>query len=145
MMKQPKHVMAIDPGGAHVGVASWHGGDGIKATEIAAELWLPIFAAGIMHVDVAVIEKFVLYPSKAKSQAWSPMATSEMIGAMKWIAQRAHVPVVEQGADIKNPTRRQCKARHLKWKDNKSGHASDAILHLQHFLIRNELQDEEAL
>lgn len=138
-----KCVIAVDPGGAHVGVATWHGGEEIDATEIDAEMWLPIFARAVLRADVVVIEKFVLYPSKAASQAWSHMATSEMIGAMKWIAHRAEVPVVEQGADIKNPTRRQCKARNLKWKDNKSGHASDALLHLQYYLIRNELQEVE--
>ena len=138
-----KCVIAVDPGGAHVGVATWHGGEKINAKEIDAEMWLPIFARVVRSADVVVIEKFVLYPSKEASQAWSPMATSELIGAMKWIALRAKVPVVEQGADIKNPTRRQCKARHIQWKDNKSGHASDALLHLQYYLIRNELQEVE--
>jgi hypothetical protein len=144
-MSAPTSVIAVDPGGSHVGCATWREGEEIKATEIDAEKWLPIFELMVKHTDVVICEKFVLYPAKAKSQSWSPMSTSEMIGGMKWIAAKAKVSVVEQGADIKGPTRRQCKARHLKWKDNKSGHASDAILHLQYYLIRNDLHDEEAL
>ena len=142
-MTTPNAIFAVDPGGAHVGVATWKTGEELKATEIDAEKWLPLFERMVKSADVVIIEKFVLYPSKAAVQAWSPMATSEMIGAMKWIAEKAGVPVVEQGADIKNPTRRQCKARNLKWKDNKSGHASDALLHLQHYMIRNELLEVE--
>jgi len=136
-----KCVIAVDPGGAHVGVATWHGGEEIDATEIDAEMWLPLFRRMIKSADVVIIEKFVLYPGKASAQSWSPMTTSEMIGAMRWIAAEATVEVVMQGADIKNPTRRQCKARHIQWKDNKSGHASDALLHLQYYLTRNELQE----
>lgn len=136
-------VLAVDPGGAHVGVATWHLGEDLKATEIDAMKWLRMFARIVREYDVVIIEKFVLYPGKAGPQAWSPMVTSEMIGAMKWIAQEAGVKVVEQGADIKIPTRRQCRVRHLQWKDNKGGHASDALLHLQHYLIRNNLQEAE--
>lgn len=136
-------IFAVDPGGAHVGVATWKTGEELKATEIDAEKWLPLFERMIKSADVVIIEKFVLYPGKASAQSWSPMTTSEMIGAMKWIAQKAGAEVIMQGADIKNPTRRQCKARNLKWKDNKSGHASDALLHLQHYMIRNELLEVE--
>jgi hypothetical protein len=142
--KQPKSVIAVDPGDAHVGMAIWSKTRGIqllRASEFDADKWLSLFAKLVENVDIVVIEEFRLYPGKAKSQAWSPMATAEMIGAMKWIAHEAGKPVILQGADIKNPTRRQCKARGLTWK-HKSVHASDAILHLQHYIIRQELQQE---
>ncbi len=135
----PKQVIAVDPGDAHVGVAVWRKGTDLKASEVDADKWLALFAKLVHSVDVVVIEEFRLYPSKAKAQAWSPMATAEMIGAMKFITSQAGKPVVLQGADIKIPTRRQCKARGLRWKDNKSGHASDALLHLQYYLLRHEL------
>lgn len=129
-------VIAVDPGSAHIGVAISRKGH-ISAREYPAKHWLVAFEQIVREFDVVVIEKFVLYPHKAATQSWAPMATSEMIGAMQWIALTAGCEVIMQGADIKIPTRRQCKARGLLWK-NKSIHASDALLHLQYYLLRNK-------
>lgn len=133
-----KNVLAVDPGAAHVGVASYRDRQ-IKACEIDADKWLQEFDKSVGCFDIVVIEAFVLYPHKAMTQSWSPMETSEMIGAMKWIASEAGVEVVEQGADIKIPTRRQCVARRLHYKHS-SGHASDALLHLYYYLLRHEME-----
>ena len=137
---EPGCIIAVDPGSAHVGVAVWTAHGGAKAKEVAAEKFLPIFAKIVVRADAVVIEKFVLYPSKARAQSWSPMATSEMIGAMRWIAREKGVLVAMQGADIKIPTRRQCVARGINVK-HKSPHAADALLHLYYFLLRHELVD----
>jgi hypothetical protein len=138
---KPKLVLAVDPGDMYVGTALWRASDqSIRAKEYAADEWLPIFAKLVKKVDVVVVEKFALYPGKAAAQSWSPMATSEMIGAMKWITKQAGCLLQLQGADIKTPTRRQCKARWLVYK-NKSIHAADALLHLHYFLLRHELEE----
>ena len=136
-----RSVLAVDPGDKHVGAATWHAATLTTASkEYDADVWLPLFAKIVKRVDLVIIEKFVLYPNKASAQSWSPMLTSEMIGAMKWIALQANTSIIMQGADIKIPTRRQCKARGISIK-TKSIHASDALLHLHYFLLRNDLED----
>jgi hypothetical protein len=133
-------VLAVDPGDAHVGIAAWSRRGGIKSIEKDADVALAVLDV-LLDQDwtCLVIEKFVLYPTQARAQSYSPMLTAEMIGALKWIASRKGTPVVTQGADIKEPTRRQCRARGLEWRDLRSGHASDARLHLLHYLLRNEI------
>ena len=133
-----QNVLAVDPGAAHVGVALIRR-ERISAKEYPAKHWLTAYEEIIdqFDVDVVVIEKFVLYPHKAAAQSWQAMTTSELIGAMRWIASKAGVKVVMQGADIKIPTRRQCQARNIEWK-NKNKHASDALLHLHYYLMHNK-------
>ena len=131
-----QNILAVDPGAAHVGVALIRNGR-ISAKEYPTKHWLTAFEEIVYLFDVVVIEKFVLYPHKAAAQSWQAMTTSELIGAMRWIASKAGVEVVMQGADIKIPTRRQCQARNIEWK-NKSKHASDALLHLHYYLMYNK-------
>jgi hypothetical protein len=131
-------ILAVDPGDKHVGVATWRNGV-VSADEVDAEFWLKQFISIINTLELVIIESFVLYPGKASAQSWSQMKTSEMIGAMKWIAFQAAVPVVMQGANIKKPTRAQCKARRIDV-SNSSNHAQDAILHLHYYLLRNNLE-----
>lgn len=135
----PKVILAVDPGDAHVGVAIWRPGNHTAALEHDADTWLPLFAAIAPHIDLVVVEEFRLYPGKAPALSWSPMKTAEMIGAMRWIAACNDLTLVLQGADIKIPTRRQCIARGIQWKSRRSGHASDATLHLWYYLLRNDL------
>jgi hypothetical protein len=128
---------AVDPGDKHVGFAAWSEELGMVSHEFDTDEfleWLDQVMVG--GVDVLVIESFRLYATKAKAQINSPMATAELIGAMKWIASVYKTQVVMQPAAIKGPTRAQCRARGLYWKVA-SGHASDARLHLWHYLLRN--------
>jgi hypothetical protein len=132
-------ILAVDSGDKHVGVASWC--DGVAtAYEVDADFWLYQFSKLVeQNVELVIIESFVLYPGKASAQSWSQMKTAEMIGAMKWIASQAGVPVVMQGANIKIPTRRQCKARGIDV-GHRSNHAADASLHLHYYLLRQGLE-----
>jgi hypothetical protein len=130
------NILAVDPGDKHVGTALWRfDRPAIRAKEYDATEWLPIFSCLIRRVDVVIIEEFRLYACKAAAQSGSPMATAEMIGAMKWIAWSAPVPVVMQPASIKKPTERQALARGLVC-NVKSRHAADAWLHLVYYLLR---------
>ena len=132
-------VIAIDPGDKHVGVVHNLNGH-VTAFEYDADVWLISFEALLRcEVDVVVVEAFRLYPDKAQSLSRSRMKTSEMIGAIKWIASKAGCRVVEQGAAIKTPTRAQCKARGIDIVDS-STHAQDALLHFYYYLLRNKLE-----
>ena len=131
-------ILAVDPGDIHVGVAMWRDEEAI-AYEVDAEFWLTQFNKILEFLELVIIESFVLYPGRASAQSWSPMQTSEMIGAMKWIAQQAGVPIVMQGANIKIPTRRQCAARGINVA-HRSNHAADALVHLWYYLLRNDME-----
>src|SRR5205085_77725 len=86
-------------------------------------------------VDEVVIEAFVLYDKKYENQTYSPMQTSQLIGAIKWICVMFDVPIVEQGADKKKPTRAQLAARGIK-QVGSGTHMRDAELHVYHRAIR---------
>lgn len=128
--------LAVDPGDEHVGWA-YDGPNGFDAGE-----WSPTEACDrIIHmmtlgaVDEVVVEEFVLYPQEYANQTWSPMKTSQLIGAIKLIAYLFRIPVIEQGAYIKKPTRAQMRARGIKHL-GASIHTRDAELHLHHRRLR---------
>lgn len=132
-----KNRLAIDPGDKHVGWA-YRGPDGIDAGE-----WTPretvdrvVFMMTRNAIDELVVEEFILYADQAQKQAWSKLQTSQLIGGLKVVAAWFRVPVVEQGAYIKKPTRRQMAARGLKHTDGGSIHTKDAELHLYYRILR---------
>jgi len=146
------YVLAIDPGDAHVGIASWGGArpddrdaifdwEGVLAYEESAARAVDLIdqILAIKSSDaILVLEEFRLYPDRAREQSWSQMQTSEMIGAIKLVARRRGVKVVEQGASIKKATRAQLKKRGIK-QVGKGGHARDAELHLAHYCLKEGL------
>lgn len=132
--------LAIDPGDVHVGWA-YDMTDG-RDLPTTGE-WRPTEAVDRVVdmmtknlVDELVIEEFVLYPEQALNQVWSPMLTPQLIGGLKVVAYFFHIPVVEQGANIKKPTERQLSARKIK-RVGKGSHARDAELHLHYRRLRS--------
>ena len=81
--------------------------------------------------DVAVVEAFRLYPSRAKAQSWSTFPAVEVIGVIKFVCQKANVPIVFQNASL---------AKSI-WVDCDQGainkHAYDALRHALIWLRRN--------
>jgi hypothetical protein len=130
-------ILAIDPGDCFVGVALYDAG-AVTAEEVAAADWLPRFAGLVESLDQVVVEEFRLYPGSAPALSWSPMRTVEMIGVIRWLCSCAGVPITLQSAAVKVPTRQQAKARGITWK-HKSGHASDAMLHLIYYALRHDI------
>jgi len=55
--------------------------------------------------DVCVYETFKLYPWMARTKSWSTFPTVEVIGVLKYLANRYAVPIVGQGANMKKSTR----------------------------------------
>jgi hypothetical protein len=132
------NILAVDPGDSHVGTAVSDPG-GITAVEFSAKDWLQVFMETVSEYDLVVIEEFKLYPGSAPALSWSQLDTVKMIGAMEWIARCSGVPIVLQSAAVKIPTRAQANARGIEWK-NKSGHASDALLHLYYYMLRHGME-----
>ena len=131
--------LAIDPGDVHVG---WAYHDGSKSLDVVTGEWRPTESCDeVVHlmtknkVDELILEEFVLYADRASDQIWSPMKTSQLIGALKLVAHWFRIPVVEQGAYIKNATRNQLRGRNIK-QVGSGTHARDAELHLYYRVLR---------
>lgn len=151
--------LAIDPGDVHVGWALGFGAhQDLGPGPIVGE-WTPdeSLAQVSRHLEAwcysnrpgeLIIEEFVLYPGRAAQQAGSSFKTSQLIGALKYVAQGwrekgAQLDVVMQGANIKKPTRRQLKARGIKQNAVGEGiHASDAELHYYYRVLRSKEKEK---
>lgn len=153
-------LLAIDPGGVHVGLAAF-GDDGCQtAWELTPPTALLELRRQLMGgLDVLVIEEFRLYPWLAQTLSYSDFPTVQLIGAMKmlWATGGGEVweevgadPVcqlVMQPATIKDPTRNVLRGRQIKSvaKTSKAGgHAADAELHGWHYLLREEARKKDA-
>lgn len=141
--------LAIDPGGVHVGWANqFRMADGTvmgKAGEWEAP-WEAVDMIRAWYAQVKrfediqaeiVVEEFRLYARQAQNQIHNPMETSQLIGMIKLIARDAGIPVIEQGASIKVPTRAQLKARGIGLIAS-SSHAQDAQLHLWYRILNRK-------
>lgn len=143
-------ILAVDPGEAHIGFAyfeddakDWH----LVTSWEETDRWEAIDTIRRYiteeDLDFLVVEEFRLYPGRTQAQSWKKMETSEMIGAIKWIVREAQrhgfiVSLVEQGANIKKPTRGVLKGRGIKRMEGTGNHAADAQLHGWHWILRRE-------
>lgn len=118
-------ILCVDPG-EETGWSIWSGsrllgGGQTKLGHFKHDVWDAVFdnvgplAEGeedCLHTGVTakdnvgpftlfVIEQFVLYPWKAQSLAWDEFRTSQLIGALKLIAERGDIEVEKQAAKIK--------------------------------------------
>lgn len=137
-----KRRIAIDPGDTHVGYAYNGFGSAVTTGE-----WTPAECCDELidmftknEVDEVVLEEFVLYQQEYANQAWSPMKTSQLIGAIKLICRWFRIPWVEQGAYIKKPTRAQLRGRGIR-QVGKDVHEKDAELHLYHRILRDRAEE----
>ncbi len=137
-------ILAIDPGDKHVGWAYAPRGFLLGVAAVQTGEWRPGEAVNaVVHmmtkdmVAELVVEEFVLYEDKAREQSWSKLQTPQLIGALKVIAYFFRIPVVEQPAYIKKPTRAQMRGRGIRVSRG-SIHAKDAELHLVHRLLRSQ-------
>jgi hypothetical protein len=153
-------LVAVDPGGAHVGVSCfgrreqddqhhiWDCFWSAEYTPLGFEDWLSEqMLAG--QIDILVYEKWQLYPDKAKSLIGSEMETSQLIGVIKYVWRAlaqvdtrwpgSPVELVGQPASIKDPIRGLLKKRRItsmaKLLRVPLDHAVDAELHGWHHVI----------
>lgn len=140
-----KLVVAIDPGGEHVG---WCEGLVYQDGTVYVDHLQEYDPAGALDraegvfptADTIVIESFRLYPDKAKMLVGSEMETSQLIGALRYLARRSGREPVMQPASIKVPTEsvmRHRGVRHLAVSRGLGGHVKDAETHLFQYVYRN--------
>lgn len=143
-VKRPIHkLVAIDPGGAHVGWCEglWDGRElmVVDVWEFDPEAAMQRAELVFPHTDTVIIESFRLYPDKAKLLIGSEMETSQMIGALKYLSRHHRCNLVMQPAAIKAPTLSVLKHRGVKLEAvrlKRGGHAKDAETHLHHYVVR---------
>jgi len=90
--------------------------------------------------DVVVVEQYKLYPYAARSQVWSSFPTVEVIGVIKYLAERHSIPVVEQSAaDAKFVNVKRTKEK----KGDRHAYSAlrHALLHLRRQGADGELRD----
>lgn len=140
-----QYLLAVDPGDKHVGWASWDRGARDAGEVAAAEAIEKVDGLLREHAALTrllIIEEFRLYPWKAASLSFARMATSEMVGALKYLAATAGVPWVEQGASVMQPTLAQARQRGTLLPAAAAGrHAAAAELHLLHYLFKSQTTD----
>lgn len=134
--------LAIDPGDVHVGYA-YDGNGPVEADEWSPDRCIDELVYMLTNnlIDEIIVEEFVLYEDGIQKQAWSKLQTSQLIGGIKVVARWFRVPVVEQGAYIKKPTRKQLRARGIK-QVGADIHARDAELHLYYRRLRAAKEEE---
>lgn len=143
-MKRPLvKIVAIDPGGEHVGwcEAIWDQRELLitMVEELTPEGATERAELVFEHTDTVVIESFRLYPDKAKMLVGSEMETSQLIGALKYLSRRHRCKLAMQPAAIKVPTLSVLKHRGIELeavRQRKGGHAKDAEVHMHHHVIR---------
>ena len=137
-------VVSIDPGGAHVG---WCEARVDSVGTVVVDHIVEMSPQESIHAaertfptaDVVVIERFALYPDKAKMLVGSEMETSQLIGVLKYLARLNECELVIQPASIKVPTEslmRHRGVRHAAVTRRVGGHAKDAETHLFHYVMR---------
>lgn len=155
-----QHLLAIDPGDKHVGVAAFvEESDGTPVCAWATE-YTPDEAANLVagmlfrgELRYLVVERFALYADKAMAQVGSEMQTSELIGVFKYLVRvhnesatgdgGARDPWLQppcdlfiQGADIKKGIRAQIEARGISRITPKETHHGDAEEHGWYRILR---------
>lgn len=129
-------MLSIDPGDRHCGMAFWANDLCVHTVELtqAECLYAVRGCLEAAVIDELVVEKFVLYPWKSDQQAFSLLATSQLIGGIKatWGWYSLGTTIHEQPASIKKPTFAIAKARHYKSRaryDGSGPHCVDAEAH----------------
>jgi len=144
-------LVAIDPGGAHCGVAAFERDHGAEWRCVVARECTPAACIDLVSewledriLGEIVAEEFRLYPWAAAALAFDPLATVEVIGALRHMARRASVAFTTQPATIKRPARALLEHRGLALCAH-GPHARDAELHGWWRLLTNHKQPKELI
>lgn len=126
--------LSFDPGAVHVGMATMQGLRCVQAVEYdpqgAYRVLESALSEGNGPVEEVIIEEFRLYPWKLQEQGFREMLTSECIGVLKYICDRAGVVWVQQPASIQKVTEARMKEQGVRLVSRGNGpHAKSAELH----------------
>jgi len=150
-----RSIVAIDPGGEHVGVSMFAEYDDawecVWSGEMSPDEFWGWYSEMMWRglIDIVVYETWTLYPDKAQQQIGSDMPTSQLIGVIKYVHWATRdgsnrwpggtIELIGQPASIKTPIRSVLKNRKLtsmaKFLRIPLDHAADSELHGYYHLI----------
>lgn len=87
-------------------------------------------------VQYCIVEDFKLYPNKARSQSYSNMETSRVIGRIEAWAELKDVKLIKQPATIKETGYKWIGQKPLP-KSDKKNHQVDAHVHFMYWVIKS--------
>lgn len=148
-------ILAVDPGGAHVGIAWFERENGgawacVDAIEYNPHEFAHILLRGLLAQPITqrpqalIYEEFRIYPDKALAQIGSHVETAECIGVLKHYAELMgapeHLTLVSQPASYQRVALGLLRVRKMTStaKKLKAGpHALSAELHGWAYLLRS--------
>lgn len=150
----PLHIVAVDPGDVHHGIAVFredrnteYGWTCILATELrGSDIW-PFLEQnlGEYRPEAIIVERFTLYPHISAALTGKEMLTSETIGALSQMCRDRGIPMVKQPAAWQQPTLgvlRSKKILSTAKRDRSGSHALSAELHGWAYLMRSGVTTE---
>lgn len=154
---KPDVLLAIDPGGIHVGMAMLRRDPAAKLGWNCTRAWeeRPDTAANLVAnhtanqtIDLLVVEEWRLYAQNARQKIGNDFPTSQLIGVFKYLCRINGTPICMQPAQMRLAARAAVKRQGVAFRANKDhtgGHSMDAELHAWTYVLRHGLttRDEE--
>lgn len=131
----PVVYLGIDPGKAN-GVCGYDENFYIQFMWTIPSDDMTLFLNTFKHIKKCVVERYKLYPNKAKQQTYSDMETSRIIGRIEYWAESNQIDLIMQGANIKNTGYAWLGLKALPKSDPRN-HEFDAHVHFMYWAIRN--------
>lgn len=147
-----QRIWAVDPGDKHVGVTALLIDDyeivPLQSWTLEPDTWYQALTRIIVKqwVDVLVCEEYRLYPWMARQQGYSDFPTAQAIGVTNYLCKQAGIPVVMQGASIKELSIAVCRGKGIPLRKLPSGkeelpgrnqHERDSMAHGYWYAYRN--------
>lgn len=135
-------VLAIDPGKV-TGLALYFPGEPVQASQ-AEDWWQTARSINTLcpNVDVVVIESFVVRANTHKLDAGSFAHTTDMIGAVRYMAALHDCDFVKQTPGQAKSFADDAKLKKLGWYNpTEGGHANDASRHLLTYLASQRVPE----
>lgn len=127
-------IIAIDPGTKNTGFALFDHLSLLGAGVIGSknhDIDVLFDLIQIKDVQTIVLELFHLFPFKAKEQSWDQLRVVQVIGIIKYLAEKQSIPVI-----LQEPNKKQAFPDARLTKDGyyvPNNHARDAIRHGLYF------------
>jgi hypothetical protein len=137
-------MLAIDPGAEHVGWVLFNDDNSVREYgEHDPETFLRRLATALHsnRLTQLVVEEFRLYPWKAQAKQFDTLREVEVIGVVKWLAVRAHVPIEMQPARVMKVTEGHLRAEGRQ-PTTHGRHARAAELHGRFWINRKRWKEE---
>lgn len=102
------------------------------------------FLESLKDIKTCIIERYLVYPQKARDHIYSDLETSRVIGRVEGWAERNNIELIQQPATIKKTGYKWIDKKPLP-KSNPRNHEWDAHVHFVYWAIRSGTMNVEEL